>query len=102
MGCGLFSLAELRGCVTGGIYLNPDFLSLRAGGKSSCTYLAGVATPGDKGEGEEVRPGGRGNRSRVAGVRLNGLQLHNPTVFCLVRGTSMERPCLTTAAGGAT
>ena len=44
-GCSLFSLEELRECVTVNVYVSPDSLSLRAGGKTSCTDSAMESTP---------------------------------------------------------
>ena len=64
-GCGLFSLVECRGCVTGSVYVSSDSLSLRAGGKSFCTDSVGEVKPqetrvregrgGWEGEGAEAR-----------------------------------------------
>ena len=63
-GCSLFSLEELRECVTVNVYVSPDSLSLRAGGKTSCTDSAMESTPriGEwerRGKpGKETEPGG--------------------------------------------
>ena len=44
-GCGFSSLEELRECVTVNVYVSPDSLRLRAGGKTSCTDSAMESNP---------------------------------------------------------
>ena len=79
-------MEELRECVTVNVYVSPDSLRLRAGGKTSCTDSAMESNPRKESEGGEGSLGRKGSRSQVAGVTLNQTELRNISACCLVTG----------------